>query len=102
MGNNAGERGDLYVDLSLAKLISGTYTGTNYAQHVYGGNVWVYWTTPIAGVTPTSHYIRFFNFPADVALELDIKYDDGVWNSGTMVGNADYSTATTVNFYNRF
>jgi prepilin-type N-terminal cleavage/methylation domain-containing protein len=102
MGNTAAERGDLYVDLSLADLISGTYTGANYAQHVFGGNVWVYWTTPIAGVTPTSHYIRFFNFPSDVALELDIKYDDGVWNSGTMVGNVDYSTAATVNFYNRF
>jgi prepilin-type N-terminal cleavage/methylation domain-containing protein len=102
MGNNATERGDLFVDLSLANLISGTFTGTNYVQHVYGGDVWVYWTTPIAGVTPTGHYIRFFNFPADVALEVDIKYDDGVWNSGMMVGNADYSTATTVNFYNRF
>jgi prepilin-type N-terminal cleavage/methylation domain-containing protein len=96
------ERGELYVDLSLANLISGTYTGTNFAQHVYGGNVWVYWATPIAGVTPTSHYIRFFNFPSDVALELDIKYDDGVWNSGMMVGSADYTTVTTVNFYNRF
>jgi prepilin-type N-terminal cleavage/methylation domain-containing protein len=102
MGNNAGERGDLFVDLSLANLISGTYTGTNYVQHVYGGDVWVYWVTPLAGVTPTGHYIRFFNLPSDVALELDTKYDDGVWNSGTMVGNADYTTVTTVSFFNRF
>jgi prepilin-type N-terminal cleavage/methylation domain-containing protein len=102
MGNNAAERGDLYVDLSRANLISGTFTGTNFVQHVYGGDVWVYWTTPIAGVTPTGHYIRYFNFPANVALELDIKYDDGTWNSGMMVGSADYSTVTTVNFYIRF
>jgi prepilin-type N-terminal cleavage/methylation domain-containing protein len=102
MGNTAAERGDLFVDLSLAGLISGTYNGTNFVQHVYGGNVWVYWVTPIAGVTPTNHYIRFFNFPSDVALELDTKYDDGVWNSGTMVGSANYTTGTTINFFSRF
>lgn len=102
MGNTAAERGDLFVDLSLSGLISGTYNGTNFVQHVYGGNVWVYWVTPIAGVTPTNHYIRFFNFPSAVALELDTKYDDGVWNSGTMVGNANYTTVSTLDFYSRF
>jgi prepilin-type N-terminal cleavage/methylation domain-containing protein len=102
MGNNTSERGDLYVDLSLAGLISGTYNGTNVAQHVYGGNVWVYRVTPLAGVTPTDHYIRYFNLPANVAQELDIKYDDGVWNTGTMVGSANYATATTVSFFDRF
>ncbi len=102
MGNTATERGDLFVDLSLAGLISGTYNGTNFVQHVYGGNVWVYWVTPIAGVTPTNHYICFFNFPSDVALELDTKYDDGVWNSGTMVGSANYTTGTTLNLFSRF
>jgi prepilin-type N-terminal cleavage/methylation domain-containing protein len=102
MGNNAAERGDLFVDLSLANLISGTYTGTNFAQHVFGGNVWIQWATPIAGVTPTDHYLVFANLPSNVALELDIKYDDGVWNSGAMVGSANYAGAATVTFWNRF
>ena len=102
MGNNAAERGDLFVDLSLSDLISGTYTGANFAQHVFGGNVWIQWATPLPGATPTTHYIRFANLPANVALELDIKYDDGIWNSGTMVGNTNYAGATTVIFWDRF
>ena len=102
MGNTAAERGDLFVDLSLANLISGSFNGTNFVQHVYGGNVWIQWATPIPGTTPTNHYIRFTNIPADVAQELDMKYDDGVWNSGTMVGSANYAGATTVIFWDRF
>lgn len=102
MGNNATERGDLFVDLSLAGLISGTYTGTTFPQHPFGGDIWLYYVNAPGAGTPTTHYLRFFNLPADVALEIDMKYDDRVWNTGSMVGNRNYSTASVVDFYNTF
>ena len=102
MGNNVTERGDLFLDLSLAGLISGTYSGTNFPQHVFGGNVWLYWVNAPGAATPTTHYIRFFNLPADVALEIDMKYDDGVWNTGSMVANVNYTGANLVQFYDTF
>lgn len=88
------ERFDLFTDLMEAELISGNYTGANVATHVFGGNVQTYWANP-PGPPGASHYIRFDNLPWDVCSEIDTKYDDGVYNTGSIVANEDYLEATT-------
>ena len=94
------ERFDLFTDLMEAGLISGNYTGANVATHVFGGNVIVYWANP-PGPPGAAHYIRFDNLAWDVCSEIDTKYDDGVFNTGTIVANEAYLEATTpvANFY---
>jgi hypothetical protein len=50
----------------------------------------LYWTNSGAGA---AHYIRYANLPWDVALEIDTKYDDGVYNTGTIRANEAYTAA---------
>ncbi len=94
------ERFDLFTDLVEAGLISGNFNGANVATHVFGGNVQVYWVNP-PGAPGPGHYIRFDNLPWDVCQEIDTKYDDGVYNTGSIVANEDYLETTTPvgNFY---
>ena len=99
-GNGSGQitGGELYEvfrDLQLAGLISGVYNGTSdLPRHAFGDNVLLYWVDP--GPGSAQHYLRFDNLPADVCLELDTKYDNSTWNSGSIVGSASYTTGTTV------
>ena len=88
------ERFDLFSDLMEAGLISGNYTGANVATHVFGGNVQVIWVNP-PGPPGAAHYIRFDNLPWDVCSEIDTKYDDGVYNTGSIVANEDYLESGT-------
>ncbi len=97
----AGERFDVFNDLMLAKLIGGNYTGANTPVHAFGDNIYaIYWVNP-PGTPGADHFIRFENLPWDVCLEIDIKYDDGIWNTGSIVANEDYIEANTpvANFY---
>lgn len=95
---------EVFNDLGLAGLISGTYNGTSdLPTHPFGDNVDLIWVNPPGATTPPAHYLRFFNLPAEVCLEIDTKYDDGVWNTGSIVGNAAYTAGTNVGtFYNQF
>jgi prepilin-type N-terminal cleavage/methylation domain-containing protein len=94
---DAGERFELFRDLSLAGLISGTYNGTSdLPKHAFGGNVDIQWVNPPGAATPAAHYIRFYNLPADVCLEMDTKYDDGDWQTGSISGSAAYAIGTNV------
>lgn len=101
--NNA-ENFEVFNDLGIAGLISGTYNGTtNLPTHAFGGNVDIFWDNPPGGATPSTHYIRFFNVPAEVCLEIDTKYDDGVWNTGSICGSAGYGAGTVLaTFFMRF
>ena len=100
---NNNERFDLFNDLAEADLISGNFTGANVANHVFGGNVQVIWVNP-PGPPGADHFIRFDNLPWDVCLEIDTKFDDGVFNTGSIVANEDYLEAGTpvTNFYMPF
>ncbi|MDY7033924.1 MAG: hypothetical protein SVY10_18680, partial [Thermodesulfobacteriota bacterium] len=51
----------------------------------------VYWVDPGPGA---NHFIRFDNLPWNVCLEIDIKYDDGVFNTGAVRANEDYVVAS--------
>lgn len=92
-----GERFMVFEDLMNAKLISGNYDGVgDLPKHAFGGNVFgIYWVNP-PGAPGTDHFIRFDTLPWDVCLEIDTKYDDGVFNTGSIVGNAAYTQANGV------
>ena len=94
--NNGAETFEVYRDLQLAGLISGIYNGTtDLPRHAFGDDVRLYWVNP-PGPAAAQHYLRFDNLPADVCLELDTKYDDSTWNSGSIIANVAYNPGTTV------
>lgn len=81
----------MFEDLVMAGIIDGTFNGTSdLPKHAFGGTYFVYWANPGAGA---NHYIRYNNLPWDVALEIDTKYDDGVYNTGTIRANENYTAA---------
>ena len=89
------EQYEVYNDLALAGLISGSYNGTSdLPNHAFGDNVTLYWLDPGPGTA--KHYFRFYNLPAEVCLEIDAKYDDSVWNTGSITGSQPYTNGTTV------
>ena len=95
---------EVYRDLALSGLISGSYNGTStLPQHAFGGNVDLIWVDPPGATTPAAHYFRFTNLPANVAAEWDLKGDDGVYDTGSIVGSAAYTAGTTLpTLYVRF
>ena len=89
------EQYEVYNDLALAGLISGSYNGTSdLPNHAFGDNVTLYWLDPGPGTA--KHCFRFYNLPAEVCLEIDAKYDDSVWNTGSITGSLPYTNGTTV------
>ncbi len=105
-GNNDGqilaaEVGDAMSDLALSNLISGTYTGANFPSNAFGGTTRVAWVDP--GPGNARHCIQYTNLPAETCQEIDVKYDDGVWNTGSIAGSLAYTAGTTIaNFYIAF
>jgi prepilin-type N-terminal cleavage/methylation domain-containing protein len=95
---------EVYRDMSLSGLISGTYNGTsNLPKHAFGGNMDLVYVDPPGASTPASHYLRFYNLPAEICIEIDTKADDGVYNAGSIVGSANYTPGSTVGIlYVRF
>ena len=90
----------LFEDLVLADIINGTYDGSSgsYPSHAFGGQYYVQWAN-IATAGGTANYIRYNNLPGEVCQEIDTKYDDGVWNTGNMVGDSAYTNSTVGAFY---
>ncbi len=100
--DNNAERFEVYRDLQLAGLISGNYNGTNdLPHHAFGDNMDLVWVDP--GPGEAKHYFRFYNLPAEVCLEIDMKNDDGVYNTGSILANEPYTPGNTVGtFYMLF
>jgi len=84
----------VFSDLALADIISGGFDGTaaTLPRHAFGDIYRVYWTNPGGGF---NHFIRYDNLPWDVALEIDTKYDDGVFNSGNIRANEAYRASSS-------
>lgn len=94
---NTDEADMVFEDLALSGIISGNYDGDgedSIPHHAFGDTYRVYWLTPPGG-TGADHYIRYDNLPWDVALEIDTKYDDGVYNTGNIRANEPYAAATS-------
>ncbi len=92
----AGEADQMFEDLVLADIIAGDFDGDgedSVPHHAFGDTYRVYWVNP--GGTPTriDHYVRYDNLPWDVAMEIDTKYDDGVYNTGNIRASEDYTAA---------
>lgn len=84
----------LYADLKNAGIIGGDFDGSgedSIANHAFGDKVRILWVDPGQG---NNHFIRYENLPWDVCLEIDIKYDDGVYNTGSIRANEDYVVAS--------
>ncbi len=92
---NAAEQYELFDDLQESGLIGGSYAGNTTPNHAFGDNVSLYWLNP-PGPGAARHYFLFYNLPAEACLEIDTKYDDGIYNSGSIVGNAAYTAGTNI------
>lgn len=78
--------------LAEAGLITGSYDGSNTMKHAYGGNVYIYYQN-IAG-HGNGNVLRFDNLSGEAAEAFDTALDDGVYNTGSVVANAAYTSAT--------
>ncbi|MBU1569311.1 MAG: prepilin-type N-terminal cleavage/methylation domain-containing protein [Proteobacteria bacterium] len=98
----AAEAPGVFTDLVLANLVSGAYTAAApYPSNAFGGTTRVQWVDPGPGTA--RHYIWYTNLPAEACLEIDVKYDDGVVNTGSIAGSAVYTAGNTIaNFYIAF
>ena len=86
---------EVYRDLVRSELIAGDYNGTSeLPTHAFGGPVRLQWVDPGPGTA--KHYFMYANIPAEVCQEIDQKFDNGAWNSGSIVGSSAYTAGTTV------
>jgi prepilin-type N-terminal cleavage/methylation domain-containing protein len=79
-------------DMRMAALLTGT--GIGLPSHTYGGNLRI--DNINIGGSGNVNQIVATNIPADVCQEIDSNYDDGVYNSGDIRGNAAYTAGTTI------
>ncbi len=82
----------LWQHLRLAELIAGV--GRENPTNVFGGPVAVGYIT-LQGVT--FHWIGFEGVPSDIARDVDLKYDDGLYNSGWIRARNDYTLSAGTN-----
>ena len=90
------ERWILFQDLVLAQIINGGYTGVanDVPPNPFGGYAYIqYQGVPAGSAIPlNSNCVLLTQIPYDVARQIDLKYDDGVYNTGTIRSNTDYTT----------
>jgi prepilin-type N-terminal cleavage/methylation domain-containing protein len=92
-GNNNGQIAaaeNPFEDLRLAGFITGS--GTSNPSHAFGGTISIVWVN-VNGVT--RNWIQFTNIPSDVCQEIDLKSDDGVYNTGSVQASGNYATPDT-------
>ena len=90
----AAEADMLFEDLQRADIISGNFDGDgedSIPNHAFGDKVRINWVNPGQGL---NHFIQYENLPWDVCLEIDLKYDDGVYNTGSIRANEAYVVAS--------
>ncbi|HPI91574.1 MAG TPA: prepilin-type N-terminal cleavage/methylation domain-containing protein [Deltaproteobacteria bacterium] len=91
-GQIAGnERWYLFQDLVLAQIINGNYTGAanSVPTNPYGSWVRIEWNAD-----QQSNTVVFNAIPYDSAEQVDRKYDDGTYNTGSIRADSDYTTET--------
>ncbi|HPD21841.1 MAG: type II secretion system protein [Desulfomonilia bacterium] len=90
---DAAEYGYVFEDLVLAGIINGSYDGTptDLPNHAFGDFMRIQWVGNFAGSAVNANCMYFNGIPAQVALQIDTKYDDGVYNSGSIRSNTIYT-----------
>jgi len=81
-------------DLRLAGLLSGS--GITLPTHSFGGTLRVDYFNITGGGGNIRNYIIATNLPAEVCAAIDQNLDDGVFNTGSIRGNAAYTAGTTI------
>lgn len=97
----SGESQEAWQALRYAGLISGdpTSTGTSSLPgNPYGGKFGLL-NRSFGSTIGTKNYILVDNIAGSVAERIDIKFDDGTYNSGTVQASAAYSTASVDLYY---
>ena len=86
---NLSEHYRLFEDLELSGIINGSYNGTSeLATNAFGGDMSIEWGTHY---TVQDNWATFTNIPSDVAEMIDLKNDDGVYNTGSIKANQVYT-----------
>lgn len=82
------ERWYLFEDLVLAEIINGSYAGVanDVPTHPFGSWLRIEWYASLQ-----SNCIWLNAIPYDIAELLDRKYDDGVYNTGSIRANSAYT-----------
>ncbi|HVN71414.1 MAG TPA: prepilin-type N-terminal cleavage/methylation domain-containing protein [Desulfomonilia bacterium] len=97
------ERSVLFQDLVLAQIINGGYTGAagNYPTNAFGGQMYIQYlgVPPGSAVALNANCIIMTAIPADVAQQIDSKYDDGVYNTGTIRSDTVYTNTAIKTMY---
>ncbi|MBI5187632.1 MAG: prepilin-type N-terminal cleavage/methylation domain-containing protein [Nitrospirae bacterium] len=81
--------------LRNANLITGATTSAVNPTHAYGLAIGVGYATV---QTLAANWIGFDEVPYDVCQSIDLQYDDGAYNTGSIRGSGNYDTATSGNF----
>lgn len=89
----ATETCQVWRHLKNSNIISGDSTSAANPTNIYGGTIGVGYVA-VQGLT--THWIGFDNVPGDVCQMLDLQYDDGVFNTGSVRGSGNYNTTPTV------
>lgn len=86
----------LFEDLVLAQIINGSYNGTanSCPTNAFGSWAQIQWNAALQ-----SNAVVFNAIPYDVAELIDRKYDDGVYNTGSIRANTVYTTQTNKVLY---
>jgi prepilin-type N-terminal cleavage/methylation domain-containing protein len=93
-GGTAGENCLAWQDMRLAGILTGSTTNANgriAPNHAFGGRVALLRSSAIFGGTYNKPFTVCFEWlPNEVAAWLDRTYDDGIYNTGSTRGDADY------------
>jgi prepilin-type N-terminal cleavage/methylation domain-containing protein len=98
-GQVAGnERYFLFEDLVLAGIINESYDGAvgSEPSNTFGGSMYILWQNRNG---TQDHWATFLSIPAEVAEMIDLKYDDGVYNTGSIRASQVYTNAAAKTIY---
>ena len=92
-----------FEDLVLAGIINGNYTGVpnSCPNDPFGGTMTIqYFGTPPGSTTAlNANCVTFNGIPSDVAEQVDRKYDDGIYNTGSIRANTVYTNPAAKTVY---
>jgi len=89
----------LFNHLAAAGIISGSADLTSLPSHAFGDNYYILYTTAQG---KAAHWIVYENLPGDVGRTIDYTIDDGVYDSGAVRANQNYTNDNVVTLYIEF
>lgn len=94
---NGNEQYWLFEDLVLSGIINGSYDGVDdLPSNAFGGTITILWG---AHYGLNDNWATFSNVAYDAAEMIDRKYDDGVYNTGSIRANQVYTNTGAKNLW---